>query len=160
MSTTRKSTTDKPEPDKPKPKRGPPMGSQNHFRHGLRAGKLPREMGYIENAINSLRRQLETAVVECKGAVNIPDASLIDSAAKWERHGRIALHYLRRKGSELTPADCLRFSEAIAKASDARDKAIRLLQLDRDTPAPWLTLPALTHNEPEPTQDHNGEQQQ
>ncbi len=90
-------------------------------------------MAYIENAINSLRRQLESAVVECKGAVNIPDASLIDSAAKWERHGRIALHYLRRKGSELTPADCLRFSEAIAKASDARDKAIRLLQLDRDT---------------------------
>jgi hypothetical protein len=31
----------------------------------------------------------------------------------------------------------LRFSEAIAKASDNRDKAIRAIGLDAPPPAPW-----------------------
>ena len=111
---------------------GPPKDNRNAMRHGLKAGKLPADAKYIETRLNLFRRNLEDAVIESKGAVSITDASAINTAVKWERHGCLAQRWLRVEGDKLTPTDCLRFSEAIAKASDSRDKAIRLLDLDRD----------------------------
>jgi hypothetical protein len=44
----------------------------------------------------------------------------------------LAAHWLRKEADKLSAGDRLRFSEAIAKASDNRDRNIRLLDLDRD----------------------------
>ncbi len=49
---------------------------------------------------------------------------------KWETYAMKAADYLRKKGDTLSPADQLRFAEAIPKASERRDAALRSLGLD------------------------------
>lgn len=138
-------------PDSNKPKRGPfgrdqpkhycgkpgrsgaPKGNHNGLRHGLHGSKLPRSCRYIETRVNSLRRQVERAVMAAKGVINLVDAAAVNSIMKWERHGMLAAHWLRREADKMSLSDRLRFSEAIAKASDMRDKNIRALGLDTDT---------------------------
>jgi hypothetical protein len=107
-------------------------GNRNAMRHGLKAGKLPTDCQHIEIACNVLRRQLEDAVVKARGQVSLTDAATIQSALRWERHSALALRWLRIQGDKLSASDRLRFSEAIAKASDNRDRNIRMLGLDRD----------------------------
>ena len=64
-------------------------------------------------------------------------------------------HRLRKEIDKLSPSDRLRFSEAIAKASDNRDKNIKALGLDRDTADDVLNslyarvTPALPPGEPD-----------
>lgn len=116
----------------PPGKRGAPKGNRNALRHGLKGGQCPPGAEYIENRVNVLRRNLENAVLDAKGSIGIVDATAVNSALKWERHGLLAQHWLRKQSETLTPTECLKFSEAVAKASDARDKAIRQLNLDRD----------------------------
>jgi hypothetical protein len=122
---------------------GPPTGNANAQRHGMRGGKLPKGCAYIENRCNALRRQVEAAIVAMKGEINIVDAAAINSILKWERHGLLAAHWLRHEADKLTATERLKFSEAIARASDNRDRNIRALGLDVK-PDPWdsLGLPA------------------
>ena len=117
---------------------GPKLGNQNATRHGMRGGKLPKGCQYIEGRVNALRRQVEEEVLAVKGEINLIDAAMINSVLKWERHGLLAQHWLRHEAAKLSPSDRLRFSEAIAKASDSRDRAIRALGLD--TPPKPVTL--------------------
>jgi len=112
---------------------GPAKDNGNALRHGMRGGKLPEGCQYIEGRVNSLRRQIETALVAVKGEIGIVDAAAINSVLKWERHGLLAAHWLRHEAAKLSASDRLKFSEAIAKASDNRDRNIRSLGLDRDT---------------------------
>lgn len=126
---------------------GAPSGDANgrgNLRHGLQAGKLPKRLQYIEKKINAFRRKLEDAVEQAKGEVSIVDAAAINSAAKWERHGMLALNWLRKEAETLSVGDRLKFSEAIAKASDNRDKNLRLLGLDVQQ-APWIIDAAPTN---------------
>jgi hypothetical protein len=118
---------------------GAPKGNANAQRHGMRGGKLPAGCQYIENRVNSLRRQVEGALIEAKGAIGIVDAAAVNSILKWERHGLLAAHWLRKEIDKLSPSERLKFSEAIAKASDNRDRAIRTLELDRDAADDVLT---------------------
>jgi hypothetical protein len=98
----------------------------------MRGGKLPKGCQYIENRVNALRRQVEAALIDAKGEIGIVDAAAVNSVLKWERHGLLAAHWLRHEADKLSASDRLRFSEAIAKASDNRDRNIRSLGLDRD----------------------------
>src|SRR5207248_10751590 len=103
--------------------------------------------------IHSFRRNLEDAVMKAKGEVSIIDAAAINSACKWERHGLLAQHWLRHaeddadgeenKSTRLSASDRLKFSEAIAKASDNRDKNLRTLGLDVER-NPWAVIDAAT----------------
>jgi hypothetical protein len=103
---------------------------------------------YVEHRINAFRRHLESEVVATKGEVNIVDAAAINSACKWERHGLLAQHWLRHEAEKLSCTDRLKFSEAIAKASDNRDKNIRALGLDAEPTAPWTVIDAPTNGKP------------
>jgi hypothetical protein len=109
---------------------GAPRENRSHMRHGMFGSRLPDGCQYIEIRVNILRKQVEEAVVELKGEVGLLDAAAINSILKWERHGLLAAHWLREGIETLSASDRLRFSEAMAKASDARDKNIRLLGLD------------------------------
>ena len=116
--------------------------TSNKVRHGLSGSALPKGCTYIYYRCNSLRRLLEEQLLQLKGEVNMIDASAINSIIKWERHGLLAAHWLRHEMNKLSPPDRLKFSEAIAKASDNRDRCIRKLGLDVK-PEPWnLSLPA------------------
>ena len=109
---------------------GPPAGNTNAVRHGLKGGKLPKGCQYIEHRVNALRRQVEEAVLDVKGEITLVDAAMVNSILKWERHGLLAQHWLRHEADKLSASDRLRFSEAIARASDNRDRAIKALGLD------------------------------
>ena len=123
---------------------GPPKGSANamthgltaNLRHGMQGGKLPKGCQHIENKVNSLRRQVEAALLAAKGTIDFVDAAAVNSILKWERHGLLAATWLRREAESLSANDRLKFSEAIAKASDNRDKALRSLNLNVK-PSPW-----------------------
>lgn len=117
---------------------GGQRGNLNAVRHGLTAGKLPQGLAYVEKKINLFRRRLEAAVEEVKGEIAIGDAAAINSVCKWERHAMLALHWLRKEGDKLSASDKLKFSEAIAKASDARDRALAKLRLDVQDLSPWV----------------------
>ncbi|QDT39229.1 hypothetical protein [Stratiformator vulcanicus] len=112
------------------PKRGGQPGNRNNLRHGLKAGKLPKNAAYIEVQINKLRRQIEDAVVGLKGEISLMDAAAIQTAIKWERHGALALRWLNKEADVLKPTERLQFSREIARASTERDKAIKELGLD------------------------------
>src|SRR5262245_45630339 len=84
---------------------GGKQGNTNPQRHGLYSGKLPKGCMYIETRVNCLRRQLEEAVIAAKGEINIVDAAAINSAVKWERHGLLAAHWLRKQTDKLSTAE-------------------------------------------------------
>ena len=108
---------------------GAPKGNRNALRHGLRAGKLPKDCRYLENRINEVRRNLEDAVTQCHGSLSIEAAAYIQTALRWETHAALAQRYLTKDGAKLTPSDKLHFSREIANASANRDRAIAMLEL-------------------------------
>jgi hypothetical protein len=64
---------------------GPPLGNVNGLKSGrysLKAGKLPKAAAYIEIRLNQFRRELEAAVVEAKGTISLPDASVPGTATR------------------------------------------------------------------------------
>lgn len=120
------------------------------LRHGLKVGKLAKDAAYIELAVNKLRRQLEDAVLAARGTVTLTDASLIQTACRFERHGAMANRWLRLKAGEMKPSELLTYSREIAKSSAERDKAIGQLRLDLEPEsAPWVNLPTIRDDDPE-----------
>ncbi len=123
-------------------KRGGQSNNRNALRHGLKAGKLPRDAKYIEVRLNTFRRTLEQAVLAVKSEVNLTDAASIQTCLRWERHACLAQRWLVKAGDTLKPTDRLTFSREIARASAERDKAIASRQLGAKVERPWLALPA------------------
>ena len=119
---------------------GPPKGNANNMRHGLKAGKLPPDAKYIEIRLNIVRRNLEQAVIDAKGAISLPDAAAIQTCIRWERHAALAQRWLTKQYGELKPEQRLTFSREIARASGERDKAIVALQLGEKVNRPWLII--------------------
>jgi hypothetical protein len=111
---------------------GPPRKNRNSIRHGLKASQLPTGCKYIEVRLNSFRRQLEDGVLAAKGAVSMVDAACIQTCMRWERHAALAQRWLVKAGDSLKPVERLKFSEAIAKASSERDRALQALKIERD----------------------------
>jgi len=134
-----------------KGKSGPAAGNTNAIRHGLTCGKLPADCQHVEIKINGLRRTLEAAVMEAKREISLIDAATIQTACKWERHGALALRWLVKAGDSLKPLERLKFSEAIAKASAERDRALQMLKIDRD--AKDNVLEALYSRQPTSSQN-------
>ena len=130
MATPSKNGTNK-HNTKGKPRKGPPKGNRNNLRHGLRAGQLPLKCKYIQNQCDNIRRQLEDAVLALRGEITILDAACIQTCVKWERHGALALRWLRLEGETLKPSDRILFSREVARASSERDKALKDLGLDQ-----------------------------
>lgn len=108
---------------------GAPKGSQNAIRHGLTAGRLPKDCRYIEYRMNALRRQIEAAVIDAKREVSLTDAAFIQTALRWERHAQLSQRWLTKMHNEMKPEQLIFFSKEISRASAERDKSIAALQL-------------------------------
>lgn len=148
---------------------GAPEGNQNATKHGLRSGRMalsdvPAGCSRIRAVRSKLRSALELLTLEVRGQVGVYEAALIQTACRWETHARLAARWLRI-GKDLTLADKLALSKAIAYGSEKRDLCLKALGLDqqaRDTIGDWykqpLTLEAEEDPEPtEATQDaHSG----
>jgi len=119
-------------------KRGGQPDNRNHLRHGLLAGKMPDDCKYLECRLNKFRRTLEDALIATKGEVSIVDAAMISTCLKWERHGGLALRWLRLGYQEMKSVERLTFSREIARASTERDRALAMLHLDAKPEPPSL----------------------
>jgi hypothetical protein len=121
------------DPVEPKPARD--GRRRNNLQHGLRAvtlGGMPRGASYVGRLVLQLRTSLEQAVTEAKGEVSLTDACGINTACRWERHAMLATRWLRQGFETMTLDQRLNFSREVAKASAARDAAIRELRLSTD----------------------------
>jgi hypothetical protein len=130
------------EADKERKRGGQPgntHGSGN-ARHGLKAGRLPKDARYIEVRMNIFRRELESAVVAAKGEICLSDAAYVQTAMRWERHAALAQRWLTKQHDEMTPTERLTFSREIARASAERDRAITSLALNAQEKSPWQLL--------------------
>lgn len=112
---------------------GPAKGNRNSLRHGLKSGKMPSEMKYLEPRINRLRTSLEDALLAIRGQVTTAEAGIIQTCMRWESHACKAHHWLRVHYDELSPVEKLHFSREIAKASAERDRSIAALGIDEHT---------------------------
>jgi hypothetical protein len=113
-----------------------PYGNTNALRHGLRSSKLPNSLKWVERRTNEFRQFIEQALIDSKSEITLVDAATINTAIRWERHAILAGHYLNKELDNLTPDQRLKYSEAIAKASDRRDWHLRLLGIDSNK-SPW-----------------------
>lgn len=116
---------------------GAPEGNANAFRHGLRSSKLPSDCRYVENSINTLRRELETAVHDAKGSVTLTDAGLIQSCLRHERRALLCERWLRVE-PDLRLDARLQLMRDVSNATDSRDKCIKALDIDRNSQADML----------------------
>ncbi|HQU42552.1 MAG TPA: hypothetical protein PK867_07050 [Pirellulales bacterium] len=127
-----------------------PGRSLSRLTHGLYGqsfqlvlGKLPKSLARVEDDAYRFRAAVEAAVVGAHGSISLTNACLIATAARWERHGLLALRWLREGHDALDDAQRLAYSKAIAEGSERRDKAIASLKLDRDTAADlWAAFDA------------------
>ncbi len=118
---------------------GAQANNRNSLRHGMYGtGKLPKELRFIENRLNGFRRLVEDTVLAEKGVINLTDASLINTAMKWERHAALAQRWLTVNYKKLKPQELLNFSREVARGSMERDKCILALSLGTKVDKPWL----------------------
>jgi hypothetical protein len=90
--------------------------------------------------IGRLRAALETAVREQSGEVSIVAAATIQSAVRHETVALLAARWLRQRAEAMTDADRLNYARAIAAASDARDKCIKTLGIERSKADVWAAI--------------------
>lgn len=111
-----------------------PIGNRNAVRHGLRGTSLAKPYSYLRGSVDEFRRDLEDAVVATRGEITLQDACHICTAYRWERASQIFQAMLGKmkdgKGRELTTDQLIACTERSARASEARDRAVRALDLD------------------------------
>jgi hypothetical protein len=113
-----------------------PTHNENARKHGLYSGSIGKGNGWIRRACATFQVALEAAVIEARGEVSIRDAASIQTAIRWERHAQLAQKWLRLH-PDMEPAELLKFSREVARASSERDKAIDSLQLQHDHRSAW-----------------------
>jgi hypothetical protein len=97
----------------------------------LSTGRWPKGASYVQRLLNGLRRGLERAVVEHGDKVDEYAACIIQSACRHEARALLLQRKLRREVDALTTDQYLALLRDIGSATDARDKCLRALRLDR-----------------------------
>lgn len=126
---------------------GPKPGNLNAARNGthvarhrLTVGNLPKELLAVRREGRAYRRALESAVIEAKGLISVTDAHHIDSATAATIQAGICRHLLRTKIKEMKTTDVLNCTQAMTRAKQARDAAVKALNLDQPAAPPWLNM--------------------
>lgn len=134
------------------------QGDRGGMRYSLAAGEVGDACKSQKNSADTFRQHLEDAVLLATGGeadvrivenekgekktvmtitggqITLTAAAIIESATKWQRHGRLATKWLNEQYETLTPEQRLSFSREAAKASESRDKCIRALGLPDPIP--------------------------
>lgn len=114
--------------------------SQNARTHGLRSSEVGDKA--IENLARAQRKAFRDSVLTLHGEVTPYHEAVLQSAIRHETRARLAAKWLRKEGDGLSLAERLSLTAAISQATDARDKCLKLVGLDRSlkTLDPWDTL--------------------
>jgi hypothetical protein len=133
-----------------------PEGNSNAWKHGLRSSlvlvAVPPKAAWIKKLMAAFRRDLEAAVVERHGEVSLMRAAVINSASRHETIAQLAGRMLKLAGDEVKTETKLAILDRIGRATDARDRCIRALELDATHDA-WGAYFASPIDVPGPT-DH------
>ncbi|MAT70667.1 MAG: hypothetical protein CMJ58_14210 [Planctomycetaceae bacterium] len=130
---------------------------RNALTHGMRAttlAGLPKGAAYIRRLVLSFRRELEAVVIDAKGEVSFMDGAHINTASRHEQVALLAGRWLKLNAETMSHQERLQYLQAVARASEARDRALSALNLDRDTGSILESLystprPAVHDAEPE-----------
>lgn len=110
-------------------------GQKPNLRHGmlsfLAVGSLPKGASYVTKSMRRFRAALDAAVVAAHGELSLAHAAVAQTAVRHEVVSLLAQRWLRLRFDSLSDADRLAYARQIAASSDARDKAIRSLGLNR-----------------------------
>lgn len=105
------------------------------MRHGaysyLALGRMPKGCSYIYQLVGGLRKQLEDAVVNKQGELNIYHAAVVQTACRLEGRAQLLSRWLKQKGDGMNDGTRLQYLRDITLASEARDRALKQLGLDR-----------------------------
>ena len=122
---------------------GAPLHNVNALRHGARSKRrtfpltgLGRRFTSVNQFASRLRRRLESAVVELRGALSLADEATVSLACSWEQTRQVALRRLAMGESTDALGDC----KVSSYAAEQRNKAIRKLGLEderRAEPSLW-----------------------
>lgn len=107
------------------------LRSKKVLREALRLGKLPAKYAKQEKQLASLRSQIESAVIDTYGEINLTRAALVETVLTNEIRRWLAWLWLWEAHEKLDPESRLRFMAEMAVASTARDKALERLALGR-----------------------------
>ena len=122
---------------------GSPVANLNAIRNGSRlevrrltVGSFPVQLQKVQYEGRKYRRALEDAVLETHQDVSVTHAHLIDTASAATIHAGICRWLLRQRIAEMNTGDVLACSNAMLRAKETRDRAVKQLGLDRrDTDA-------------------------
>ena len=110
-------------------------GNRNATRNGkygwLAIGSLPVGASYVRRCVGKLRRELEIAVQSQDGELGAYKAGLCQSAARHEGRALLAVRWLRERGDRMNDMERLAYLKEIGAATDARDRCLRALGLDK-----------------------------
>src|SRR5262245_39936070 len=110
-------------------------GNRNALTHGRCAyfvtGKLPAGASYVARIVKALKAELESAVRERYGEIDIYAAALCQSAARHEARELLALRWMRRAAEKLTTEQLLAVQREVGNATDARDRCLKALGLEK-----------------------------
>ena len=130
-----------------KRKRGAPAGNRNRLTSGrfafLATGRYPRGAGYVGRLLCGLRRALSAEVEAIHGEINLHKAALILSVIRHEGRALLAQRELRTSES-LTMGDRQALRDEIGAATEARDRCLKALKLDRTVDRTSAYLDALS----------------
>lgn len=119
-----------PAPKSARSKGGAPRANSNAAKHGLRASKLPKEARSLETPLYQFRKHVRELLVETSGEVTTYAEAVLQSAIRHETRAMLAARYLRVQ-DDLKLEQKLTLLDAICKATDARDKCLERLGLNR-----------------------------
>lgn len=135
--------------------RGAPRSNRNAVSHGMRmvSGRLPQGASWIRRETDSLKRRLEDVVVNIKGELSPMDVATVNEVVTWERHRLLASRWLRLSCDDMNHDQRLSYSREVAKSASERNRALRLLGIDKGQQGAWTfdlpELPEKAMNAPE-----------
>lgn len=110
------------------------LGNRNALKNGLHRtlaiGGLPSGMTYVRRLVNEFRRAVEAATLATCGEVDLFHSAVVQTCCRHEQRSLLAQRWLRT-AQGLTIDQQLALSREIGQASEARDRCLRLLGLDR-----------------------------
>lgn len=107
------------------------VGNQARTLHGLRASGLPRSAAYLGGQLRAFRRYLRDELAERGIAVRVYQEAIIQSAVRHETRALLAAKWLRDQDGDLKLEQRIQLLATISMATDARDKCLDRLGLDK-----------------------------
>lgn len=115
---------------------GPPLGNKNALKNGSRLdrqrltiGELPKKMLSVRREARAYRRELEAAVLDAKGVIDVEDHHLIDAASGCTIAIGVNRWLLRQKLETMSVADIRACNKEMRDAKRERAKIVKELRL-------------------------------